>query len=246
MNMDPIRKVLDDRRVLAGLVVVALAGVVAYYVSAGPASEPVEQAAQPSQTEVAPTAQNVAPEVHAQLMTLRRDVEAAPRDTALLFELARMEYDAHQLEPSVATYERLLAIAPDHRQAYLDLAQALVTLGRPDEAMRAMDRLLVQYPGDLAATYNLGAIAANAGDVATARARWTIVAASDDDAMARRATESLAELDRIASSRPASPPAAAARDGLPPGHPPIPGGFETNVITGPPLPEGAPTTAPAR
>jgi cytochrome c-type biogenesis protein CcmH/NrfG len=239
MRFDSLRNALDDRRVLLGLGVIMVAAVAAYYLAAaGPG--PVEQEAQQQTPTPQPSAQNVAPEVHAQLMTLRRDVEAAPRDTALLFELARMEFDAHQLEQSVATYERLLAVAPDHRQAYLDLAQALLTLGRPDDARRAMERLLEQRPGDLAAMYNLGAIAANAGDLATARTQWAEVAASGDSEMARRATESLAELDRMAAApSPSAGPLPAGRDGLPPGHPPIPGGFETNVITGPPLPDDA-------
>jgi cytochrome c-type biogenesis protein CcmH/NrfG len=247
MNLESLKRSLNDRRLVLGLGVLTIAGVVAYYLSAGIAPAPAEQVEEASMPAAEPSAQNVAPEVHAQLMTLRRDVEAAPRDTALLFELARMEYDAHQLEQSVATFERLIAAAPGHRQAYLDLAQALVMLGRPDDARRAMERLLEQRPGDLAAIYNLGAIAANAGDVATARTHWTRVAASDDEELARRATESLEELGRVpvTPAGPGSQPGVSP-GGLPPGHPPITGGFETNVITGPPLPEGTSTTAPTR
>lgn len=250
MNTEPLRRLIRDPRAVipvgVGLIVIAAAA--AYLIAARPAAPP-DRAEPVSEAMPEPSAQNVDPVVHARLMTLRRDVEAAPRDTALLFELARMEYDAHQLEPAVATFERLLAVAPDHRQAYLDLAQALVTLGRPEDASGAMERLLDRYPGDLAALYNLGAIAANQGDNDGARRHWTQVAAANDAEMARRASESLAELERMAAPGPVTPATSVpgSGGGLPPGHPPIPGGFETSVITGPPLPEGAPQpAAPAR
>jgi tetratricopeptide (TPR) repeat protein len=195
--------------------------------------------------EPAPSAENVDPVVHARLMTLRRQVEEAPADTSLLLELARMEHDAHQFEPAVATYERLIEVAPGHRQAYLDMAQTLVTLDRWDDAGSAMERLLARYPDDPSGLYNLGAILAKQGNYAAARPLWTRVASQTTDAeLAQQATSSLVELERLAASgapapagaAPALPPGAAT-GALPEGHPPIPGGIETTVITGTPLPE---------
>jgi len=241
-----------DPRVRAAAAVAALLAAVAVAYALGrPTAAPAPAVAETQAEEPAPSAQNVDPVVHARLMTLRRQVGEAPADTALLGELARMEHDAHQFDAAVASYERLIAAAPGSRQAYLDLAQSLVALGRWADARGAMERLLTRYPDDPAGLYNLGAILANQGDYAGARPYWRRVAGQAGDAeMARRAAESLAELERLAASdapapgatAPALPPGAAG-GALPPGHPPVPGGIETNVITGPPLPAGTPVPA---
>jgi tetratricopeptide (TPR) repeat protein len=242
-----------DPRIRAGLAAAALLALVAgAYLLRRPAAPPDPVAVTPVEGGPAPSAQNVDPVVHARLMSLRREVEAAPADTSLLYELARMEHDAHQFEAAVGTYERLIAVAPHHRQAYLDLAQSLVSLARWDDARGAMERLLTRFPDDPAGLYNLGAIHANQGRYGQARLLWDRVAAQTRDVeLARRASESLTELERLASSGAPAPAAAPAlppgADGgaLPPGHPPVPGGgLETTVITGPPLPAGAPTPAP--
>jgi len=247
--------------VQAGLVVAGLAAVLlAIYVFTGrdpaPATTPTAAAAD---TTVAPTADNVDPTIHARMMALRAEVEAAPADTAKLVQLARLEHDAHQFEASAATYERVIALAPTHRQAHLDLAQAWAAMGRWDDARQAMERMLDRFPDDPSGLYNLGAILANQGSYAEARPYWERVRAQTADAeLARQAAASLEQLDALAAAppapvgapgTPAAPPLPPGATGspLPAGHPQIPaGGIETNVVTGPPLPADAPLPAPPR
>ena len=168
-----------------------------------------------------PSADNVAPSFHAQLMTLQEAVEEAPADTARLLALARFQQDGHQLAEAADTYERVLAVAPEHRQAHLDLALVYAELGRPADARRITEALLDRYPDDPSGRYNLGALHANAGDYDEARRLWDGVAAqADDPSLAAQARASLDQLDALSSApaRPAPSPGA-----LPAGHPPLPG-----------------------
>ncbi|SRR5690606_4788509 len=226
--------------ILLGGAVLALL-VVAYFVQAPPAQppapDPVEAAAP-----VEPTAENVAPSFHSQLMTLRQRVAESPEDTTHLIRLARLQQDGHRLEEAAASYERLLELAPDHRQAHLDLALVYGELGRWDDARRVTEALLARDADDPAGLYNLGAIAANQGDYDQARTVWTRVQAQTRDAgLARRAASSLQQLDVLAARGGPTPSASAppatsgnlapvrqrmnGRGGqaLPSGHPPVSG-----------------------
>ncbi len=168
---------------------------------------------------VAPTAQNVDPGFHARLMALRTHLDAAPEDTTLLLEAARLEQDAHQLDEAAAHYERYLTLVPRTRQVWLDLANVYAGLGQWDEARRVSEVLLDRFPDDPSAMYNLGAIAANGGDRDEARRRWASVRAGSDAALAAQATASLAQLDgrpiRAAPSAPRATPNPHAGLGQP-------------------------------
>jgi len=200
----------------------------------GPAGAPRLTPA--SDTTVAPSAENVAPTFHTQLMTLKQRVEASPEDTTALLELAHLQQDGHQLEDAAATYERLLELVPDHRQAHLDLALVYAESGRFEDARRVTRALLERDPEDPAALYNLGALHANAGEYDEARRLWTQVAAQTRDAgLAAQARTSLTRLEGLAAAprlgAPAAPPAPATSPAatptptpgaVPAGHPPLP------------------------
>ena len=183
--------------------------------------------------EATPSAANVDPTFHTQLMVLRQQVDAAPSDTTLLLQLARLEQDAHQFAEAAATYERVLGLAPDHRQAYLDLALSYGQLGQWDEARDATERLIARDPDDPSALYNLGAIHANQGEADDARRLWTRVQQQSRDAqLAQQATASLARLDALAAEG-VPPSAPAATPDLAPVRQPMSG-------AAPPIPPGAP------
>ncbi len=158
---------------------------------------------------VAPSSENVDPSFHARLMTLRTQLDAAPEDTILLLEAARLQQDAHQHEESAASYERYLALAPDNRQVWLDLANVYAGMGRWDEAQRVSNALLERVPNDPSAMYNLGAIAANQDNPTEARQWWARVRDGSDTALATQATNSLAQLDRSSSGQTTQRPAAS-------------------------------------
>ena len=185
----------------------------------------------------APSAENVSPTFHTQLMALRRQVEEAPGDTTALLALARLQQDAHQLEDAAAAYERVLDVAPGHRQAHLDLALVYAEAGRADDARRVTEALLARHPDDPAGLYNLGALHANAGRYDEARRYWDRVAAQTQDAaLAAQARTSLAQLDALASGAAPPPsggapaaPAASSPAATPAGHPPLPA-FEPVLV----------------
>ena len=184
-------------------------------------------------SDAAPSSANVDPTFHTQLMALRQQVDAAPSDTTLLLQLARLEQDAHQFAEAATTYERVLALAPDHRQAYLDLALSYGQLGLWNEARIATERLLARDPDDPSALYNLGAIHANQGEAEDARRLWTRVQQQSRDAqLAQQATASLTRLNALVAEgiAPATP---APTPGLAPVRQPMSG-------TAPPIPPGAP------
>lgn len=178
--------------------------------------------------DVQPSADNVDPTYHARLMALKAEVDAAPSDTSKLIELARLYQDGHQMVEAAEAYERLLTIAPDHRQAHLDVALCYSELGQWQDAEGAMTRMLAQYPSDPSALYNLGAIHANQGQYDEAQEVWLLVQAQTDDAhLAAQASASLEQLVALRSA-PASNQAGTAGQPdnasmpRPSEHPPIP------------------------
>jgi tetratricopeptide (TPR) repeat protein len=229
--------------ILLGGALVALVALV-FLRGSGPATpEGQPRLTSARDTAVAPSAENVDPTFHSRLMTLRQQVEESPEDTTALLALARLQQDGHQLEDAAATYERVLALVSDHRQAHLDLALVYAEAGRPADARRVTEAFLALHPDDPAALYNLGALHANAGAYAEARRHWTRVAAQTQDAgLAEQARASLERLDALASGAapaaapaPASPspgvtPSASPAAGtLPAGHPPLPA-FEPIMV----------------
>src|SRR5690606_8515837 len=80
-----------------------------------------------------PSAENVAPTVHARLMGLKARLVTAPDDTAALLELARLQQDAHQHDAAAEHYERFLALSPRNHQVWLDLANIYAGARRRDE-----------------------------------------------------------------------------------------------------------------
>ena len=184
-----------------------------------PAAHPHAAHASAPAAAPAPSKDNVSPAIHGRLVAMRQQVALAPEDTAKLASLARLLHDAHRYDEAADTYRRLLDAAPEHRQAWLDLAATYAAAERWADARAAMEALAAQRPDDAAARYNLGAIAANEGDFAAARNAWRTVADQRVDAdLAAQAAASLSRLDALEAGPKPGP--VAAGQPLPPGHPP--------------------------
>jgi tetratricopeptide (TPR) repeat protein len=137
---------------------------------------------------------NVSAGFHARLESLKLHLAAAPNDTALLIGTARLLDDAHQPGEAITYYERYLAVDPESRQVWLDVANAYAALGRWEKALKATESVLKIKPDDLAAMYNLGAIYANMGSYEEARSWWERVRGHPDGSLADRAAASLERL----------------------------------------------------
>ena len=70
-----------------------------------------------------------------------------PRDARVRLELANAHARAGRFADARKHYEALLAVAPDHRDALNNLANALMRLRDPG-ALAAAERALAAYPGD--------------------------------------------------------------------------------------------------
>jgi tetratricopeptide (TPR) repeat protein len=232
VDNEPMKLTPRVQFALLGAALLALVALVVVRGGGPPAAGDAPRLTSAADTAVTPSAENVDPAFHARLMTLRQRVEESPADTTALLELAHFQQDGHQLEDAAATYERLLALVPDHRQAHLDLALVYAQSGRMDDARRVTEDLLARRPDDPAGLYNLGAIHANAGAYDEARRAWTRVVEQNRDAtLAAQARSSLAQLDALAARgtpAPAAAPAGTAASpapspgALPAGHPPLP------------------------
>ncbi len=144
--------------------------------------------------EPAPSSENVSHAFRVRVEELRGRLDAEPADTLALGQLADLLFDAHRLEEAAGLYERYLAIEPHARQVWLDLAAARADLGLLADAEGTLARMLEEYPDDPAATWNLGALAANQGRMEEAAEWWHRTAASSDSTLSRMAREALSRL----------------------------------------------------
>ncbi|WP_412061611.1 hypothetical protein [Rubrivirga sp. IMCC45206] len=218
------------------------------YVALAPGASPPPPEPTATVSAAAPSASNVDPGIHARLMQLRADADAAPDDLDAQLEYARMAAGAHRGAEAAEALERAVALAPEQRQPWLDLANAYGAAEDWDAVAGASRRMLARFPDDGEAQYNLGAAHANAGRRAEAEAAWASVAAGDGP-LAAQAQGSLVRLAALANAPP-TPPAAPAGSAtapplsagatLPAGHPPLPpdhptvgaDGIQTRVVGG--------------
>lgn len=144
-----------------------------------------------------PSALNVTRSTTKQLDALRMRVVESPEDTMHVVRLARMLQNAHQPDEASKYFRHYLALRPENRQAWLDLAQNLAELKRWEEAQKAMESMLTHFPDDPSGLYNLGAIYANQARIEEARQIWTQVATQSSDlSVAEMAASSI---DRLKS-----------------------------------------------
>ncbi|MBX2820190.1 MAG: tetratricopeptide repeat protein [Rhodothermaceae bacterium] len=144
-----------------------------------------------------PSALNVTRSTTKQLDALRMRVVESPEDTMHVVRLARMLQNAHQPNEASKYFKHYLALRPENRQAWLDLAQNLAELKRWEEAQKAMESMLTHFPDDPSGLYNLGAIYANQARIEEARQIWTQVATQSSDlSVAEMAASSI---DRLKS-----------------------------------------------
>ena len=214
---------MNRRPPLVGLVLLAL--VASAYLVATPDTQPDEVDTAPAAETETPSAANVDPGVHAEMMRLKTTADASPEDLGAQLAFARMALGAHRGAEAADALERALALDPEARQSWLDLTLAYGAAEDWDAAVDASRRMLARFPNDAEAQYNLGAALANAGQLTDARAAWE--GFSDDSEMAVRAEASLLQLTAMESAPPSStvsasaPPLADGQTALPPGHPPI-------------------------
>jgi len=145
---------------------------------------------------LAPSSENVADTYYHEIFVLEETLARTPSDTLAMLKLGRLFQDGHKLPEADKQYSDYLALNPNARQVWLDLAATRALDKRYPDAEAAIHSMLELYPGDASALYNLGAIAANSGDLERARTIWQeLVDQSDDATITGMATRSLARLN---------------------------------------------------
>ena len=98
-----------------------------------------------------------------------------PEDPRWTYYAALAAHGQGDLEPAVELYRAHLAASPSYAAAHLRLGDALLDLGRPEEARAAYARALELEPESAAALYGLGRAAAASGDDRQAVERFLAV-----------------------------------------------------------------------
>jgi len=124
------------------------------------------------QPTLTPTGDNVADSYFHEIFVFESKLKENPSDTLAMRQLGRLLQDGHRMNEAISQYESYLALRSKAKQVWLDLAASRAGDKRWTEAEEGILAMLKVYPGDEAAEYNLGAIAANAGDMKKAEAIW--------------------------------------------------------------------------
>jgi tetratricopeptide (TPR) repeat protein len=87
--------------------------------------------------------------------TLKKAVERAPQNAALVTNLANKYYDAGRYEDAIRYYQRALTLDPQNVSLMTDLGTAHFYAGRPDEAIGFYNRSLEIDPRHVQSLHNL-------------------------------------------------------------------------------------------
>jgi tetratricopeptide (TPR) repeat protein len=143
-----------------------LGGLIGYISGTQIAFKQVKEVAQPvgNQPESSPPSsptQNAVPEGHptistsADLETLKKAVDGAPKNLTLLMELANKFYDAARYEEAIPYYRRVLTLEPHNVNVSTDLGTALFYTGKPDAAIAQFNQSLQIDPHHAQTLHNL-------------------------------------------------------------------------------------------
>ncbi len=107
----------------------------------------------------------------ADLETLKRAVESAPKNLPMLTDLANKYYDAGRYSEAITYYNQALTLDPNNISVLTDVGTAHFYSGRPDEAISLYNRSLQINPRHVQSLHNLVVVNLQGKkDVAAARA----------------------------------------------------------------------------
>ena len=89
------------------------------------------------------------------LETLKKAVEAAPKNAILLTELANKLYDAGRYQEAVGYYQQAVKLDPNNVNVTTDYGTALYYSGKPEEAIAQYNRSLEIDPRHIQSLHNL-------------------------------------------------------------------------------------------
>jgi len=143
-----------------------LGGLIGYLLGVQVASQEVHNSASTqtvNQTAAAPSggSTGVFPEGHPPIVTqsdietLKKAIEAAPKNATMLTELANKLYDAGRYQEAVGYYQQAVQLDPNNVNVITDYGTALHYSGRPEEAIVQYNRSLEIDPRHIQSLHNL-------------------------------------------------------------------------------------------
>jgi len=129
----------------------------------------------PGANEVKPDASNVSGSFTKKILDLETYLSSNPNDTTHIIMLARLYQDGHKPEKAVHMYQKVLSLHKTNPQLWLDLTNSYGMLGNWTAAAKTCEDMLVVFPENTSAMYNLGAIYANQGNKSAAIMWWNKV-----------------------------------------------------------------------
>jgi Tfp pilus assembly protein PilF len=152
---------LKNQTLIAGISCLLLGGIFGFF-----AGQQVERSRQQTAKTDAPTVAESPsnmqlPEGHppipapAEVETLKKAVDAAPNNTAMVTELANKLYDSGKFQEAVDYYQRVMVMEPKNINVMTDLGTALFYSGKPNEAIAQFNRSLEINPRHVQALHNL-------------------------------------------------------------------------------------------
>lgn len=112
-------------------------------------------------------------------------LEISPSNSGILLNLALAHYKAGQVPAAVQRLEKLQALAPDHLQGRLLLADCLLQMNKNDRVIELLRPLAAQRPNDLAVAYMLGTALVRDSQVAEGQKLLDRILSVGDSAEAR-------------------------------------------------------------
>lgn len=93
-----------------------------------------------------------------ELVAYKARVDRNPQDVDALAAMGNANFSLQRFDHAKEWYERALKVDPKRHATRMDLALALRYLGKPDEAVAQLQRVVAVEPTNAAALYNLGVI----------------------------------------------------------------------------------------
>lgn len=134
-------------------------------------------------------------------------VDKDPNDVEALEAMGNANISLQRFDHATVWYERALKVDPNRHATRTNLALALRFLGKSDEAIAELKRVLAKDPKNADAVYNLGVILLeDKKDEQGAVARWeALIKAHPDDPRTPQLRQVVETIKHPASSPPSPP-----------------------------------------
>lgn len=117
-----------------------------------------------------------------QIVEYRMRVEKDPNDVEAMVQLGNANLALKRFDHAKEWYERALTADPKRTETRMDLAIALRFMGKTDEAIAELNKVLANDPKNAAALYNLGVILLeDKHDQQQAIAKWEALMKANPD-----------------------------------------------------------------